>query len=110
MPSVSVTRLFIFWTPATGYSWGHAHYCHEDECPNSEQPVNVCFLAPDFGGSAIQQAGASGQGQSAEKNPIPDAVDPYEHIVRTAPITGDTKLKGIKKRKETEGGPGMCGK
>ncbi len=72
--------------------------------------MNVCFLAPDFGGSAIQQAGASGQGQSSEKNPIPDAVDLSEHIVRTAPITGDTKLKGIKKRKETEGGPGMCGK
>ena len=110
MPNVSVTRLFIFWAPATGYSWGHAHYCHEDECPNSEHPVNVCFLAPDFGGSAIQQAGASGQGQSAEKNPIPDPVDSSEDIVRKAPITSDTKLKGIQKRKEKEGGPGMCGK
>jgi len=110
VPKVSVTRLFIFWAPATGYRWGHAHYCHEDECPNSKQPVNVCFLAPGFDGSAIQQAGASEQGQSSEKNPIPDAVESLEDFVRSASIVGDNRLKGSKKRKEKEGGPGMCGK
>ena len=72
--------------------------------------MNVCFLAPGFDGSAIQQAGASEQGQSSEKNPIPDAVESLEDFVRSASIVGDNRLKGSKKRKEKEGGPGMCGK
>ena len=48
VPKVSVTRLFMFWTPARGYSWGHAHYCYEKECPNSEHPVDVFFIAPEL--------------------------------------------------------------
>lgn len=113
VPKVSATRLFVFWTPAWGYSWGHTHYCHEDECPNSGQPVNVCFLAPDLCGSAIQQAGASGQGQLSETNPVPDPVhsdDDNAPILGSASSIGDTRCKGMKKRKEKEGGPCMCGK
>lgn len=105
----------MFWTPARGYSWGHAHYCYEKECPNSEHPVDVFFIAPELDGSAIQQAGASGQWKSSETNPVPNAVasdesDDDAAIVCSASSAGDTSGKETKKRKEKEDGPGMCGK
>ena len=102
VPKVSCTRLFLFWQPGSGYSWGHAHYCHEEECPNAERPVEIFFIAPELDDGAIVQPVANGQEKLSQRNPIPD-------VVTTTESDDDAPIAGIKRGNAQGTGQSMYG-
>jgi hypothetical protein len=108
VPKCSVRRLFLFWMPALGYDWGHAHHCLEHVCPD-QKPGDIFFIAPEIDGSAREQP--DGQGKSSQRNPIPNLVasDDDEAIVASGSSEVGTSGKGTKRRKEQGTGRSMCG-
>jgi hypothetical protein len=92
-----VRRLFLFWTPASGYDWGHAYHCLEEACPDPN-PRDIFFFAPEL----------------AVRNPIPpidDADQSDDHTIVGGSASSDvgTGRKRNRKTQDEETIPSMCG-
>ncbi len=90
-----VRRLFLFWTPASGYDWGHAYHCLEVGCPDPN-PRDIFFFAPEL----------------AVPNPIPtidDADQSDDQVTIGGSASSGTSSKRSRRSDDNEDAPGMCG-
>ena len=81
-----VRRLFLFWTPASGYDWGHAYHCLEEACPDPN-PRDIFFFASEL----------------AVRNPIPpidDADQSDDHMIVGGSASSDVGT-GRKRNRKT---------
>ena len=92
-----VRRLFLFWTSASGYDWGHAYHCLEGVCPDPiPNPRDIFFFAPEL----------------AARNPIPpidDADVSGDHVTIGGSASSGTSRKRSRKSSDEETIPSMCG-
>jgi len=94
-------RLFLFWTPASGYDWGHAYHCLEHVCPDPDHrdPRDIFFCAPEL----------------AVHNPIPtpmagaDQSDDHNTTIVGVSASSDVGNKRTRQSSDEESIPSMCG-